>query len=517
MRTPKAPPLHETRADYEIAKQGGRFRRPRKGVTGVGTSADYHFRSEREWLYSMEYGRDLDRNDSIGGMVIDRLLDSILQDNGIRPDPCTGDENADAFLKQKWEAWAADPDQCDLAGEMSFVEMERAVLRSALVDGDHLALPNESGALELMEAHRCRTPSNTKRNIVFGVEMNAHRLRTRYLFTNEELSPTRALRKVSDTTPIDARDEDGNRQVFHVFDPDRISQTRGVSCFRRVADSMGMHDDIQFANLVRQQIASCFAIIRNRNEPGGLGNSQYGDRTTETSGSYTRTMENVAPGMEVIAEDETIEGFSPNIPNPQFFEHVHLILKIISANLGIPLHAVLLDASQTNFSGWRGAHDQARAGYRRIQTWFLRKFHRQVYLWKVRNWLAESPELQAWANQSGVDIFKHKWNRPSWEYIQPVQDAAADVAKVRGLISTLRRVHAGRGDDFDEIIVEAVSDNAKLYRLCRDAARQINAELEDGEEPITWREMLAMPLHEGLNVSLVATADSGSPGGQNAA
>ena len=516
MRSTRQPPLSDVRADYEIAKQGGRFRRPRRGVSGVGTSADYHFRNESDHLYSIEYARDLDRNDMFAGMVIDRLIDNILQESGIRVDPCTGDENADAWLRDRWNRWAADEDQCDLAGEQTFSDMERLVLRAALVDGDILALPNESGALEMMEAHRCRTPRNTRKNVVFGVQIDGHRRRIRYLFTRDELAPHRALTRVSDTVAVDARDEDGNRQVFHVFNPDRISQTRGVSCFRRVADPLGMHDDIQFANLVRQQIASCFAILRKRSGSGPLGGDQYGERTTETSGTYTRTLENIGPGMEVSTEDEEITGFSPNIPNPQFFEHAQLILKLVSANIGLPLHAVLLDASQTNFSGWRGAHDQARAGYRRIQGWLERKFHRRVYQWKVRNWLAESPELQAWASQSGVDIFRHKWNRPTWEYIQPVQDAAADISKIRGLISPRRRVIAARGEDIDEVDAEMVRDNARLFRLCRDAAREINAEADEDSEKITWREMLAMPLHEGLNVSLTASTEPGAGGADDA-
>lgn len=241
MRAAKKPPLTDIRADYEIAKRG-RFRRPRKGVSGVGTSADYHFRSESEWLYSIEYARDLDRNDGVAGMVVDRLLDNVLQDSGIRPDPSTGDENADAELKRRWQEWSSDEDQCDLAGEMTFCEMERSVLRGCLVDGDILPILNESGAVEVMEAHRCRTPRNTRKNVVFGVQLNEFRRRLKYLFTKEELDPGRALRKVSDTKPIDTRDEDGNRQVLHVFDPDRVSQTRGVSCFRRCADALGMHD-----------------------------------------------------------------------------------------------------------------------------------------------------------------------------------------------------------------------------------------------------------------------------------
>jgi len=78
-------PLSKTRADYEIAKQGGRFRRPRKGVSGVGTTGDYHFKSDSEWMYGIEYARDLDRNDCFAGMAIDRVLDNILHDTGFAP------------------------------------------------------------------------------------------------------------------------------------------------------------------------------------------------------------------------------------------------------------------------------------------------------------------------------------------------------------------------------------------------------------------------------------------------
>ena len=120
------------------------------------------------------------------------------------------------------------------------------------------------------------------------------------------------------------------------------------------------------------------------------------------------------------------------------------------------------------------------------------------------------------APQSGVDIFRHKWNRPTWEYIQPVQDAAADISKIRGLISPRRRVIAARGEDIDEVDAEMVRDNARLFRLCRDAAREINAEADEDSEKITWREMLAMPLHEGLNVSLTASTEPGAGGSDDA-
>ena len=50
------------RADYDAAKSS-RFQRKRTGVSLGGSGADYHFRSEADYLRLMEYSRDLDRND----------------------------------------------------------------------------------------------------------------------------------------------------------------------------------------------------------------------------------------------------------------------------------------------------------------------------------------------------------------------------------------------------------------------------------------------------------------------
>lgn len=165
-----ATPLSGLRQDYEIANQGGRFRRPRKGVTGVGTTGDYHLNSETKWLYAIEYANDLDRNDCFAGMCVDRLIDNVLHDTGLQPDPDSGDENADMMLKRLWNEWASDENACDMAAEMTFSQIERVVLRGCFVSGDIIPIGNESGALEIMEAQRLRTPTNSKKNIVFGIE-----------------------------------------------------------------------------------------------------------------------------------------------------------------------------------------------------------------------------------------------------------------------------------------------------------------------------------------------------------
>jgi len=126
--------------------------------------------------------------------------------------------------------------------------------------------------------------------------------------------------------------------------------------------------------LVQQQVVSCFAIFRERSidndseedvATGELSTEQLADGTS-------RTLEGIAPGMELTGRPgEKLQGFSPNVPNAEFFQHVRLILTLVGVNLGLPLCIVMLDGSETNFSGWRGALDQAKMGFRHNQRWLI--------------------------------------------------------------------------------------------------------------------------------------------------
>ncbi len=493
------------RADYDIAKRNSRFRRKRTGVSTVGTSGDYHYRNESDFLYSIELGRDFDRNDPVAGMVLDRLQSNVLQ-NGIGVDPDTGDSKFDAALKSEWNDWASDESRCDVAGEHTFRELEQMAFRSTLVDGDSIVLPNESGAIELIEAHRCRTPTNTSKNVVHGVLLSETRKRLEYWFTRDEIDPSQTFAKVSDAVPVKVRDSAGNRQVFHIYNPSRVSQTRGVSVFRRCADFVGMHDDIQFANLVKQQVASCFSYIREQSPQGSKfpGDLQTGDRTIERSQSGVKVIDGFSPGMQIITDPgEKITPFSPNIHSAEFFEHAMLVLKIISANLNLPVHSILLDASQTNYSGWRGAIDQAKIGFIGIQNWYIQRFHRHVYRWKVRSFIESSPALRKMAagdkvrNPFGVDF-----QRPVWDYMDPLKDAAGDAAKLDALLESRRSLLAKRGISIEDVIRDTINDNARAIRRAIRMSRRLNGNLEHDSERITWRELLTLPGSSTLGVNL---------------
>ena len=71
-----------------------------------------------------------------------------------------------------------------------------------------------------------------------------------------------------------------------------------------------------------------------------------------------------------------------------------MLLGILAVNLDLPLCVFLLDASETNYSGFRGAIDQARHRWREIQSWMMGSFHGPVYEWKVRQWAVTDSALR---------------------------------------------------------------------------------------------------------------------------
>jgi len=497
------------RADYTAAR-ASRFRRRRTGLPSAGASADYHYRSEADYLKMLELSRDIDRNDCVVGQGVDRLCTNLIQE-GLTLDVDTGDPGVDRELSGRWEEFWNRPVACDAAGEMTGGRLEYLALRHAIVDGDMVVLPLAEGPLQAIEGHRVRTPTGTRRNVVGGFLLDERtRKKLEVWITREEVDPSAAVNLVSDITPYQVwdRDELGEfRVVPHVYLPKRLSQTRGITAFAPIMDMIGIHDDVQFALLVKQQIAACFAILRE--PPAG---SMFGPPTplgptqTQTvgsgSGATTRTLEGVAPGMEITAgPGEKLTGFSPQIPGPSARDHALMVLTFIAINLNLPLQVLLLDPSQTNFSSWRGAVDQARMSWRLIQRVIATQLDDPIYELKVRQWIADDAALRAAARRLGPRILRHWFHGPRWPYIEPLTDAQADVLRRGAVLTSPRRLAAERGDDWQEIWTETIADNAAAIRAAKAEAARINADVADGQ-PVHWRELLSLPMPQGLTVAV---------------
>jgi capsid protein len=499
--------FHDTKADYEAAKRSGRFVRRRRGVPASGAGADYHYASESDYLWMGEIARDMGRNDPVIGQLVDRAVANWIG-SGFTPDPDTGDAGLDLALKDRWQEESEDPDRCDLAGELTFHEQEIMVAREMLVPGDVFGVFTDQGNTQLIESHRCRSPQRTARNIVHGIELDRiTRQRLRAWFTKEPVNPLTAQSsiKVSDLKPYDFRFDDNECQVMHVYSPKRASQTRGVTALAPIITMAGMFDDLNFATLLKAQLSAFWLTVRKREasyfennpheQPVGTLNTNYG------SG---RRVENLAPGSELLSNPgETITPWQPNVPNAEFFAHAKLILTLIGINLGLPLVLTLLDASETNFSGYRGAIDQARLGFRHNQRILKARFHRPTWRFKLHYWADEDPTLARSRERLGERYLKHKWNTPGWPYIDPTKDAQSDLLRMAHMQSSPRRLMVERGAEWQEIVAETVTDRSLAISSAIAAAKNLNEQHSlEGNDMVSWRDLAPLPTPQGVTVAL---------------
>ncbi len=476
----------------------------------MGSGADYHFPNDRAYYFCMERARDLERNDTVLSQGLGRLVSAILL-GGFTVRPNTGDDVLDRDLQEWFSGWCGERDEVTTQEDFEWSDVESMGLYQTLVDGDLPFLFTDSGRLEPCEAHRLRSP-RTSRNVVRGVELDKDRRQLALWITKDDVNPlsSSSSLRVSDMQQIPLRDANGNRQAVLLRDPRRFSQTRGVSILQPIMDVVAMVDDVQFARLVQQQVVSAWCILREQqpSDPSLTAN-RLGQEANATENqnfalpdTLGGTLDVIAAGMEVKGEvGEKITGFSPNVPNPTYFNQIRSLLEIVAVNMHLPVSMLLLDPSDTNFSGWRGATDAAKITWRRIQKWYSSRFHKEVYKWKVRTWIEGDAALSAASERSGVDVLRHTWNLPRWPYIEPLKDTAAELMADRNALTSKRRLHGKNGVEWDELAQEIVADNGKAIRLAKDEASSINDQYDDGS-PVHWREILSLPTPDGVQVNL---------------
>lgn len=491
--------------DYKATKKG-RFNQRRANIAPMGSSADYHIRSEYQFYQLIEDCYDLERNDSVVGMLLNRRVSNVVQD-GFRLEATTGDEGLNTALKERWLDWANDPEQCDISGESCWHDFEVANDWTHLLAGDCGTSVTESGHLQFFEPYLIRNDhgdnSPDGREIVLGVELDENRRRNRYYIAEDILDPYKTT--FNEFTPIETRDEFGNRQFVHMYNNKRLAMTRGVSAFAPIFELTGMLEDVNFAKLVQQQIVSCVAFLINETvESSGLPSTtnQFGNQTTGTSAAGdTQLFDQVEPGMEVKpGPGKTVSGFSPNIPNAEYFQQYRLILQLICGNLDLPLSVGMMDSSETNFHGFIGAANEAKKLWRNSQRNLDKKVHRNIYIAKVLQFAQEDRAMAEALTKYGIEKFtSHIWHKPVWQSVKPLDDTQDRLMRLRNAIISPSRMHAELNTDYEEHVGETIRDNSFAIRAAKAEAITINTDpkLQDGQ-PVHWQQLYPMPTPDGM-------------------
>ena len=487
------------RNDYE-ALRPTRHMRKRTGFLTVGTTADWHMRVQYDLIRLIEFCRELDRN-TIAGQMLDKAASNVVGD-GVPIEAHTGDKEVDDALNLRWEEYRLNADQCDVAGEMTVPRMEWIAQRDCYGVGDIFAWLTPSGHVQMFESYRAQTPTNTSRNVVHGILLDELRRHLEYWFVNDNIPPMEIARRVGDITPLKARYPDGRRQVLHFRDERRATQTRGISAFAKCFIRFSNFDDLQFGTLIQALAASCWTMIRTRPLAAGFGGGSIpgsGAQSTNTmEDGRTQRIQSLSPGQTIEGEPgEAIVGFHPEIPNPQYHDYVTMLLQEMAANVDLPLICLMLDGTATNFTGWRGARNEAQVGWTRSYHNLARRWSIPINRHARYAWAQKEAFFAKALRRLGPRYYGATYHSRSWPYIQPEIEAQADATRIQKLLSSRRRIFGERGADSDAVDVEIVRDNAHLIEAALDEAKRLSVKYAREIDP---RQLIYVDPHMPLYI-----------------
>lgn len=518
-----------------LAGESDRMNPTPKGIDPFGTDADYHYRTAKNYYLMVERGRAAVRNHPLVEQGINRLVAN-LKLGEFTLDVDSGDDAVDQDQKDSWKGWtgetAGGKNECDYEGTRSFQQLARQSFFSQVQDGDILHLPLADGRLQTWESHHLRTPFGhlptglSTDGIVHGVEVRSGRI-VAYHVTPLSLTAGQALTRRWQTVRVPAADEEGNPIAFWLGFRHRFYQRRGISRLSPPRDAMNGFDDLNYAHIksaLRRALVSYLmesaqtGAPANPFAPGSQGKlPQAGDRYTQKLGLGLESIviEQQGEPAQVFKTPDgyQIKGWNANMPSSGFFEQAGLLLTMLAVNLDLPLMFLLLDGSLVNFHGGRMTFDQAKLRFRQIQSDQIQGLWNPTYAWKLRQRLTPGsiqfdPALFA-AVKRGVNPFKFQFRPAAWPYVKPLEDAAGEDLAERRNLRSMRTILADRGTDFDEHIVEVISDRGRWARAAIAEATAIRDQCPEAaiDVPRFFRELWYG--NDAGSAQLAITADSG--------
>lgn len=493
--------VYEARSSY-ASGETSRMNPVPRGVDPLGTDADYHYQTERNYFLHVERGRAAVRNHPLVEQAINRLIANLRLDD-FTLDVDSGDEQLDRDLQSDWESWAGETQAgrnvCDWEGTRSFQQIARQSFFNRVVDGDIIHLPTRAGSIQTWESHHVRSPFGTatlrysgsdQDGIVHGAEVRDGRT-VAYWITPFNIPLTGQITRRFQARRFPVFDEDGNKITFWLGFRHRFFQRRGISRLSAPRDAMTGFDDLNYANIKSSLRRALISFLMQKQQSTGMPNPfgganlpQTGDRyaTNHGLGLQSIIVEQMGEPAQVFKTPEgyEIEGWNANLPPASWFEHSALLLTMLAVNLDLPLMFLLLDGSLVNFHGGRMTFDQVKLRLQQLQRDEIQGLWSPTYEWRLRLKLAPGQPFfdsaLASAVARGADPFRYTFRPHGWPYVKPAEDVSAeDKAESRNLKSR-RAILADRGLDIDEADDEIIRDRTRALRKAVAAARLLAGE-----------------------------------------
>ncbi len=230
--------------------------------------------------------------------------------------------------------------------------------------------------------------------------------------------------------------------VIHLYEPERVMQTRGVSEMASSLLTMHQHGQYAMAEIVAARAA---AAKMGFFEKAG---TDAGYEGTERDEEQLIKMK-MAPGtIEQLPEGVQFKAWDPQHPTNAFPAFTKMLLRLIGAGMDISYETLANDREGVNYSSIRAGLLDDRDTWRTWQDYFSDELTDRVFAWFLESaWLSGLIQLDG-APADYIDYAV--WTGRAWAWIDPLKDAqSATLMRSNGLETHTSQL-ASQGEDFEE-------------------------------------------------------------------
>jgi lambda family phage portal protein len=443
-----------------------KYTRERKGPSALSGAEDYHSNYDRVEL--MKRARDLAENVGLVRSILMKFASHTAAN--ISYQARTENPEVNTEVEAYWAEWW---DKCDLTTRHTGSTLMQVAMMSMLRDGDFLfvLVRDKDGNLKIqgIEADRLGDPFKvyTSLDLIGGIHIDRDTgAPSAYDIYNRSIGDFYTYQT---TIP--------SSQAFHLFDPLRIDQYRGISAFHTaINDCTDIYDIINFEKMAAKNASSQAGIVkRNNNNASDLSSltndEDLNGNTIKLEAIESGKISYLEPGEDIVFPD------GPSRPSGAFAEFHKILLRNICLGLGIP-YSFAVDPSAMSGPTARLEMQQAGRTFRRYQKLLDDKVLRPIKNIVIADGVARGLIEENVGSRTTRGIFNFGANVS----IDLGRESQANLAEFRSGLMTASQIYSERGLDFESsmrqraIEAKLIKDLADEYQVSADTISDIAAE-----------------------------------------
>lgn len=245
--------------------------------------------------------------------------------------------------------------------------------------------------------------------------------------------------------------------VIHLYWPDRVMQSRGVTEMAAALLTMHMKGQYEIAEVVASRIAAAkMGFFEKKTSDAGFEGSERDEDRNIKVKINPGTAETLPVGVE-------FKPWDPQHPTSQFPAFTKMLTRMIGAGMDMSYETLANDREGVNYSSIRAGLLDDRDTWREWQNYFAEALCDRVMQWFLEAcWLSSLIPADV-VPEDIIDYMEH--TARGWAWIDPLKDAQAGVLDIQNGRATRTQQLAEQGLDFEETMATLAYEQEYMKQL----------------------------------------------------